>query len=91
MELKEFSTVMQFSQLSSCLDEVVKWEQNFILLLQRPSFSLYNINIGIPQQQSRDTYVKISLLTDIRNQGIFSMMVRTIIEREVKHDLYGKQ
>ena len=41
--------------------------------------------------KSRDTFVKISLLTDIRNQGIFSMMVRTIIERKVKHDVYGKQ
>ena len=64
VELKEFSTVMQtrdaveglhtcleFSQLSSCLDEVVKWEQNFLFLLQQRPFSLYIINIGIPQQQ----------------------------------------
>ena len=41
--------------------------------------------------KSRDTFVKILLLTDIRNEGIFSMMVRTIIERKVKHDVYGKQ
>ena len=41
--------------------------------------------------KSRDTFVKILLLTDIRSEGIFSMMVRTIIERKVKHDVYGKQ
>ena len=94
VELKEFLTVMQtrdavegllicleFSHLSSCLDEVVKWEQNFILLVQHKYWNPSTT-------KSRDSYVKISLLTDIRNRGIFSMMVRTIIER---HDVYGKQ
>ena len=76
------------SRIFPCLDEVVKLEQNFILLPQqrsyyRASFSLYSKYWNPSTTKGRDTYVKISLLTDIHNQDIFLLWCEQLIRERL--------